>query len=1002
MTKKTNSLNSRKGSQWRRWDLHIHTPETKLSDDYKSEGDVWDEYIDCLEKSPVQAFGITDYFSADGYFSLLEKYKRKYPETDKVFFPNIEFRLVEAISSGNSNPNIHVIFDNDTEVCSKDSINRFLFTLKTSADKEIGARISCVELRTQAQYKAATVSFEELKKALEDTFGKTRPYLVAFPAKNDGIRSTDNRAPRKVLISDKIDKGSHLFFGDSQSRNWFLGTNRYKDGESQPKPVVSASDAHSFDDLERLEGNVSEFEPTWIKADLTFRGLKQICFEPEARVHIGPKPEVETRKSNQATKFLDELEIDQKEGYDGVNGYWFKKVNIQLNPELVVIIGNKGSGKSALVDIIGLLSNSRQENNFSFLVNNRNNKKFRQRGYSENFTAKLKWQSGSTVSKQLDENIDESQPEAVRYLPQNYFEQLTNEIEIQEFRREIENVVFSHVEETDRMGKATFKDLQEFKTQQSKQETSLLKTKLRELNIEIIDLEEQSDPLFRKRLEGELKAKEDELSSLKKAEPAEISKPDEESKEQKELTERISQLELRREKLASKERKFIDDLTQKKNLLQKLKALLQNVSSLEAHIQRQKSELKIICDELGLDIEKIIASKINVEPINDQIIKVETEIQKLESDSNLDFAKDTQPEFFETLPDLKSAIRRLGEEINELKDKLGTPQRKYQSYLEKLTVWNAQKNEILGDADDPRPRTIKYLKEKIAYIGCGLSEETSQVRERRKKIVKDIFESKKQILNFYSELKHSVESKLDSVKTDEFAVEIKASFVTDRSFADDFLKLINKKKRGYFHGTNEPQNLLRDLVAGVDWNDFESTYAFFDRVIQEMSLYNEEPILIRDQVMDSKKFYDFMFSLEYMTAKYELQLGGKNLNELSPGEKGLLLLVFYLQLDRENIPLVIDQPEDNLDNESIFRVLSQCIRKAKRSRQVILVTHNPNLAVGADAEQIICVKLEKAEKYKFSYETGAIEHPSINQKIVDILEGSQPAFVKRRLKYQIS
>ena len=174
----------------------------------------------------------------------------------------------------------------------------------------------------------------------------------------------------------------------------------------------------------------------------------------------------------------------------------------------------------------------------------------------------------------------------------------------------------------------------------------------------------------------------------------------------------------------------------------------------------------------------------------------------------------------------------------------------------------------------------------------GLSEETSQARERRKKIVKDIFESKKQILNFYSELKHSVESKLDSVKTDEFAVEIKASFVTDRSFADDFLKLINKKKRGYFHGTNEPQNLLRDLVAGVDWNDFESTYAFFDRVIQEMSLYNEETILIRDQVMDSKKFYDFMFSLEYMTAKYELQLGGKNLNELSPGEKGLLLLVF--------------------------------------------------------------------------------------------------------------
>ncbi|MYA47811.1 MAG: hypothetical protein F4Y23_00890 [Candidatus Dadabacteria bacterium] len=732
-------MNSRKGSQWRRWDLHIHTPETKLSDSYRSEGDVWNEYIDYLEKSPVRAFGITDYFSADGYFSLLEKYKKRYPETEKVFFPNIEFRLVEAISPENSNPNIHVIFDNDTDVCSEDSINRFLVTLKTSADSETGARISCAELKTEAQYKAASISFEELKEALEKTFGEARPYLIAFPAKNDGIKSTDSKAPRKVLISDKIDKGSHLFFGDSGSRGWFLRTDRYEDGESQPKPVVSRSDAHSFDDLERLEGNVFGFESTWIKADLTFRGLKQICFEPEARVHIGPKPEVETRKSNQATKFLDQLEIDQKQGYDGANGYWFKKVNIQLNPELVVIIGNKGSGKSALVDIIGLLGNSRQENNFSFLINKGDNKKFRQRGYSENFTARLKWQSGSIVSKQLDQNIDESQPETVRYLPQNYFEQLTNEIEIQEFRREIENVVFSHVEETDRMGKATFKDLQEFKTWQSKQETSLLKTKLRELNIEIIELEEQSDPLFRKRLEGELRVREDELNSLQEAKPAEVNKPDEESEEQKELTERIGQLELHREKLASEERKFIDDLTQKKDLLQKLKALLQSVSSLEAYIQRQKSELKILCDELGLDIEKIIASKISIKPVNDQIITVEAEIQKLESDSNLDFAKDGYPEFFKTLPDLKSATRHLVQEISELKDKLGTPQRKYQSYLEKLAVWNLRKNEILGDTDDPKPRTIQYLREKIAYIDRELSEEISQAHERRKKIVKDIF-----------------------------------------------------------------------------------------------------------------------------------------------------------------------------------------------------------------------------------------------------------------------
>ncbi|UGY27729.1 AAA family ATPase [Bradyrhizobium septentrionale] len=133
-----------------------------------------------------------------------------------------------------------------------------------------------------------------------------------------------------------------------------------------------------------------------------------------------------------------------------------------------------------------------------------------------------------------------------------------------------------------------------------------------------------------------------------------------------------------------------------------------------------------------------------------------------------------------------------------------------------------------------------------------------------------------------------------------------------------------------------------------------------------------------------------------------MRLSGKNLNELSPGEKGLLLLVFYLQLDRKNTPLVIDQPEDNLDNDSIFQVLAKCIREAKKARQVVLVTHNPNLAVGADAEQVIYVKLDKAQNYHFSWETGAIENAAINQRIVDILEGSQPAFVKRRLKYGIA
>jgi ATPase subunit of ABC transporter with duplicated ATPase domains len=250
-------------------------------------------------------------------------------------------------------------------------------------------------------------------------------------------------------------------------------------------------------------------------------------------------------------------------------------------------------------------------------------------------------------------------------------------------------------------------------------------------------------------------------------------------------------------------------------------------------------------------------------------------------------------------------------------------------------------------------------------------------------------------------VRQSVETKLASVRTEDFVVEIDASFVLDRSFGGEFLRFINKRKKGYFQGASNSDARLKHLISEVDWNTFDSVIGFIDQAIDRLKTHDGQTMSIGDQVTDVKDFYDYVFSLDYLAARYELRLGGKNLNELSPGEKGLLLLIFYLQLDMDNIPLVIDQPEDNLDNDSIFAVLARCIRNAKENRQVILVTHNPNLAVGADAEQIIFVRLEKAKNYKFSYETGAIENPTINQRIVDVLEGSQPAFVKRRLKYEI-
>ncbi|WP_172435966.1 TrlF family AAA-like ATPase [Sediminicola luteus] len=997
------NINSQRGSEWRRWDLHIHTPKTKLANAFKDEDEeaIWNKYIDALETSPVQAFGITDYYSFDNYTILIEKYFNRYPKSKKIFFPNIELRFSEAISRSNDNPNVHVIFDNDETNCPHSKISKFLSELKIIGESPTGGKISCSDLEKEDEYKAASINMEALKDALKVTFGDEKPYLIVFPANNDGIRSTDSESPRKVRASDTMDEIADVFFGSSKNKDWFLRNDRYVEGESKPKPVVSGSDAHSFDDLERLEGNVPNFEPTWIKADLTFRGLQQICYEPDVRVFIGSEPPVEARKKQEATKFISNLKIDQIEDYNESNGSWFKGVDIPLNPELIAIIGNKGSGKSALVDILGLLGESNQEQYFSFLSNRTKNKKFKQPGFAENFNAEFQLESGTAISKNLNDFVDKAKPEMVRYLPQNYFEQLTNDIEIEEFRREIEDVVFSHVEQTEKMGKTSFSELQKFKTQQSSQETSVFEANLREINIEIVRLEKEGNPDFKLSLEEKLKAKKAELDALEKLKPKEVDKPEGQTPEQKELTHKIAELNKKIEAINEKEKQTVEIVTKEKNKLQKATSLQQNLSSMNAEFIKQKGALTTVCEELGLDINQIISLKANIEPVTTMISTIKAEIVKYETDNKQSFGSITNFEEVISIPDLRSAFEYVQNEISKLKEQLGTPQRKYQNYLDRLSKWKSNKLAIIGEEENPSPGTIRKLEARLSYINKELASKLDAAYTKRRELSGKIFESMQHVLSFYSELKQSVESKLASVRTDDFSVNIEAAFVLEHFFSKTLLDHINKNKTGSFYGKQGAQDLLRSLLSEVNWNDFNSVYSFIEALIDKLKNHKGKPNDINEQVHNVKDFYDYLFSLSYFSTRYELRLGDKSLNELSPGEKGLLLLVFYLQLDKNNTPLIIDQPEDNLDNESIFTVLASCIREAKKNRQVILVTHNPNLAVGADAEQIIYVRLEKSQNYKFSHETGAIENPRINQKIIDVLEGTQPAFVRRRLKYRI-
>ena len=289
------NLTSDKGSIWRKWDLHLHTPNTKLSDNFEKIGEeeIWKTYCDKIESSDVAAFGITDYFSCENYFTFLEEFKKHYPVSKKIFFPNIEFRLDIAVNQQAEEINIHIIFSNEL---TKNQIDDFLTLLKTNHTNAGGTKISCKNLQPD-QFVSASINHNSLVNCLKENFGNEKPYLILAAANNAGLRPISS-SPRKLAITDEIDKICDAFFGGRQNVKYYLKTDRYETAEiAKSSPVICGCDAHSFDDLDNHLGKyVTRVNPegkteilkdvTWIKADLTFEGLKQIKYEPLHRVRI--------------------------------------------------------------------------------------------------------------------------------------------------------------------------------------------------------------------------------------------------------------------------------------------------------------------------------------------------------------------------------------------------------------------------------------------------------------------------------------------------------------------------------------------------------------------------------------------------------------------------------------------------------------------------------------------------------------------------------------------
>lgn len=175
--------------------------------------------------------------------------------------------------------------------------------------------------------------------------------------------------------------------------------------------------------------------------------------------------------------------------------------------------------------------------------------------------------------------------------------------------------------------------------------------------------------------------------------------------------------------------------------------------------------------------------------------------------------------------------------------------------------------------------------------------------------------------------------------------------------------------------------------------------------------------IFKGNVSRDKAIEDILSSNPF-EIEYDISYQGDELRQMSEGKTAFVILKMLLDFSKNEYPILIDQPEDDLDNRAIFEELVKYLRAKKLNRQIILVTHNPNVVVGADAEEIIVANQEgignsNPENIKFAYKCGALENSfktgnseillscGIREHVCELLEGGNKAFRLREKKYQL-
>lgn len=791
--------------------------------------------------------------------------------------------------------------------------------------------------------------------------------------KTNGLdKEISNALPVKEAI--KADIANNVDFFEVGRKKDIEDYYKYVFREVEEKPIILCSDCHD-------PRNYTSKENLWIKANLTFEGLRQCIYQPKERVYIGTIPPALDRVAKNKKVNIDIISVHKIAEPRNEDVCWFD-FDLPLNTGLVAIIGNKGSGKSAFSDIMGQVCKCKTMRSASFLNGNR----FRKmpKNYAGDYNAEIKWKDGHIEEKTLDSDDYGTVIEDAQYLPQKYIEEVCNDIG-NIFQEEIDKVIFSYVDRTERGNATNLAELVVNKSQDINIEIIGVQTNIKELNEHIVRLEKKKTTQYYVLVKDSLNKYEEILERHEKSKPQEIKKP-EQKEENIQYQENLKNVNLE-----------IDGLNES---IEKIKDELTNINVAINESQQVIARLRVLKGEFD-DVQKDLNNyfeKYNLEGISENLqLKLPMDI--IEAHKNkLNIEKNTKQTMLNGSEREKGLIQKLEESQNKKKELIASTdieEKKYQKYLNDLQEWEEEKQKIIGNEETEE--CLTYYKKEKEYLEQTLDSEYSAARKQRDIRFKELFKLKNKLVSVYEEIYEPIESEISKLlgnleDTIEFQAEMQ---LVQEDFAEKVLSSISQKYAGIFKGKVEASNRMAKLLRNTEFSDENSVLELVNNII---IVVDEDVDNSEKKISDKKAFYDYLYGLDYLGISFKLKMGGRDLEELSPGERGIVLLIFYLALNQNSMPIVIDQPEDNLDNQSVYNKLVPCICAAKQKRQVIIVTHNPNIAVACDAEQIICCKKDK-NTHSITYSSGAIEDEKIKKYVVDILEGTMPAFDLRRRKY---